>query len=443
MSADFPLHFTNPQDDMSFAGLSEVTSHRRSPERSEGACRARPSPACEPASRSGGENSRASLTEALGRPLAIEQQTTRCHSLVWLSLCSLLLFAGCQSTPYRYGNFHPAGGPGPAVVVVRGQPHPHLDGARDIVRSPRKLIPEQWRPLEQTTDEAEEQLLEYLEHNELTDLHVEIGHYDPAEQWRRLHGNHRIGPAWRYTVGVVSLLPYSLFPNRVFGTTRYNPFTNTLSLNSPSVPKALYEAAWAKQVRSQPVPGTYVVGSMLPGVGLLCKAQTGEDVLGYLRSREQWDLEREAYPHVYGELGAEGMGLVGYLTPMLPGPTASFAGRAVGGLAGKLIADTKAPPASRPTEPAVPEEISPDTPTGELVASARLEAEGEPAAAIADEPAVVLVRGESEAPSDRTPGRGRAGVQQAGQSDRAVTAREPTAKSPAPAVGRRRPPHAK
>ena len=311
---------------------------------------------------------------------------------IWLGLLLAGWLVGCQSAPYRYGDFHPEGGPAPALVVVRGEPHRQLDAAREVIRSPRRLIPERWRPEERTTAEAEAELYQYLEHNELTDLHVEIGHYDPAEQFRRLHANDRIGAGWRYTVGVVSLVPYTLFPSRVFGTTRYNPFTNTLSLNSPSVPKTLYEAAWAKQVRSQVVPGTYVVGSALPGVGLLCKAQTGDEVLGYLRSQEEWELEKQAYPHVYGELGAEGMGLVGYLTPMLPGPTASFAGRAVGGLAGKLIADTQPARPAREPEP----ELGPAESDTSLIAGE----DGEPQPAGEDErdsePGVVLVRGGDE-----------------------------------------------
>ncbi|MFM8289706.1 MAG: hypothetical protein ACKOGA_23705 [Planctomycetaceae bacterium] len=336
--------------------------------------------------------------------------------------------AGCQAAPYRYGRFHPEGAPAPALVVVRGEPHRQLDAARAVVRSPLKLIPERWRPAERTTTEAETELYEYLEHNELTDLHVEIGHYDPAEQFRRLHANDRIGAGWRYTVGVASLLPYTLFPSRVFGTTQYNPFTNTLSLNSPSVPKTLYEAAWAKQVRSQSVPGTYVVGSVLPGVGLLCKAQTGDEVLGYLRSQENWELEKQAYPHVYGELGAEGLGLVGYLTPLLPGPTASFAGRAVGGLAGKLIADTRPSRTAREIEPESELELGPMASDAPLVAGSPAQ---EPLAAAdgddAGEPGVVLVRGLKE-PADTSAvqpvGTRKGLVEQAG-GERATARRKP------------------
>jgi len=349
---------------------------------------------------------------------------SQAHSLPfqWLWLAGLCLWLGCQPVAYRYGNFHPQGTLAPAVVVVRGEPHRQLDAAREIVRSPRRLIPERWRPEERTTEEAETRLFDYLDHNTLTELHVEIGHYDPVEQWQRLHANHRIGAGWRYTVGLVSLLPYSLFPSRVFGTTQYNPFTNTLSLNSPSVPKALYEAAWAKQVRSQSLPGTYVVGSILPGVGLLYKAETGGEVLGYLRDREEWELERQAYPHVCGELGAEGMGLLGYLTPVLPGPTASFAGRAVGGLAGRLIADTRPrrdSPAADSLTDSDPNRSRGRVPEDESLWTGRALINPDPVSSDDEpEPAVVLVRAVQEEPSASGPLRNVQPVSRAGGSSR-------------------------
>jgi hypothetical protein len=77
---------------------------------------------------------------------------------------------------------------------------------------------------------------------------------------------------------------------------------------------------------------------------------------------------------------------------MLPGPTASFAGRAVGGLAGKLIADTQPARPAREPEP----ELGPAESDTSLIAGE----DGEPQPAAEDErdsePGVVLVRGGDE-----------------------------------------------
>ena len=259
----------------------------------------------------------------------------------WLNLVPPLLvagFCGCASDTYRYGQFRPVTAPVPPVVVDRGEAHPQLDRLRNVVEFPRRVLRFGRPDTRPTTEEVEQTVVTYLEKNDLTDVAVEVGEYDPSRQWQRLKDNERVGPLWKYSVGSLTVVGYSLLPGRVFGRDTYNPFTDTLSINSRNPPRALFEAARAKALRGEQFVGSSVVLSSLPVIRSVADVRQASDVLSYLRAEEQWQLETAAYPQLYAEVGKEAIGLVGWFIPVSLGPGLGIGGRILGSATGQVVA---------------------------------------------------------------------------------------------------------
>ncbi|MCY2965432.1 MAG: hypothetical protein NT069_17660 [Planctomycetota bacterium] len=261
------------------------------------------------------------------------------RAVAWLAV---VLSAGCAGRPYQYGRFHPEGVDAPQLVVMHGGPHERLDTLKSIVQFPKKLLSFGHSHDEESTDESERQVAEYLEKNDLTDVYVSVNDYDPEDQWRRLKENERVAPAWKYTLGAASVVGYTLLPGRVFGKDNYNPFTNTLSLNSPDPNRGLYEAAWAKDVHTKSHVGSYVAFSSLPGISLAREAKKTEDVVGYLQAEEQWELEKQAYPALYAQLGSQSAGLASPFVSAIISPVIGLGGGIVGHTTGRVVAGQRA-----------------------------------------------------------------------------------------------------
>ena len=196
----------------------------------------------------------------------------------------------------------------------------------------------------QITPETEEKLTTYLERNDLADVTVFVNHYGPKDQWRRLRDNKLIGAGWRYTMGSVSVIGYTLLPGRIFGGDRYNPFTNSLYLNSDVPAVALREAAYAKDVRSHKLPGTYAVTQELPLVGLWSDSRAIRDVIGYARVQEDWEVEQQAFKVLFPQMGVESTSVGGAFVSSVwwGGPALGAGGAAVGHVVGRTLAKREA-----------------------------------------------------------------------------------------------------
>ena len=114
-----------------------------------------------------------------------------------------------------------------------------------------------------------------------------------------------------YSLG--TFIGATLFPGRVFGGDKYDPYTNTLQLHSDAPALAL-AAAFAKDVHSRNHPGGYCFVSGLPVFATYRQTQlTGEGL--DRRERSDWDLEHEGYLVLYPQFGADvatmGMPLIG------------------------------------------------------------------------------------------------------------------------------------
>jgi hypothetical protein len=266
----------------------------------------------------------------------------------WIGALAILPLLGCATTPYRYGRFHDPQSHGDAptnVTIVHGTPNKTLDRIGQVVGFPARILPLNSKiNHHQITPETEEKLTTYLERNDLADVTVFVNYYGPKDQWRRLRDNKQIAAAWRYTAGSISVIAYTLLPGRIFGGDHYNPFTNSLYLNSDVPAVALREAAYAKDVRSHKLPGTYAVVQEVPVVGLWSDSRAVGDVIGYARDQEDWEVERQAYHVLFPQLGIATTSGGGALVSSVwwGGPALGAGGAAVGHVVGRTLAKREA-----------------------------------------------------------------------------------------------------
>jgi hypothetical protein len=265
----------------------------------------------------------------------------------------LALSAGCASATYHYGPKQ-AVDPRPGLTEVNpitfGGEHPRLDRCERVVQYPIETVKSWFRRRDEAPPnpvelrrEALYKAQEYLVLNELPDVQIDVREYDPAEQWRRLRANQRIHPAWKYSFGSISHLTYTWLPGRVFHYDSYNPYTNTLTINSATPSMALYEAAEAKIIRDRRRPGAYLAACYLPVFPLVNDVRVANDVLSYSRVQQEWELEKELYPQIYSAFGRD---LVSQATSLVPGtaympfyykPILLVAGRVAGNASGHAV----------------------------------------------------------------------------------------------------------
>ncbi len=268
---------------------------------------------------------------------------SRARALRWKSLARVLMataiVGGCARDIYRYGSFADSAGDKPAQVLVRhGEPHKTLDRLSDIVSWPRRAILPELPDRRNIAPETVEQVTRYLDQNDLQGVQVSVRDYQPREQWRRLRQSRVVPPLTRYSFGSLSVVRYTLFPGRVFGRNAYNPYTDTLYVNSNTPALLLHEAAFAKNVRRQVFPGPYAVASHLPILAGWSEFDGANEVLGYARAEHDWGLEEEAYQQVYPKVGATTLVGAAILTPIWWGaPLLSIAGATAGGVAGQTM----------------------------------------------------------------------------------------------------------
>jgi hypothetical protein len=268
----------------------------------------------------------------------------------WIGLVCLLTGVGCAAAvPYHYGHFQPDASPdSPAELagaqVEFGKPNKTLDRIARVVGLPARIVGLNKKiNNHEVSLETLAKLRTYLDQNDLADVSIYVNCYEPKEQWRRLKENKRIGAGWRYSLGTLNMVGYTLLPGRIFGGDQYNPYTNSLSINSDVPAIALYEAAYAKDVHAHKLPGTYAVFSGLPGIAIFRRSHEVGDVLGYAQAQHDWETERQAYHILYPQVGAETASIAGPVMPIWWAmPILGLGGAAAGHVTGRMVAAHRA-----------------------------------------------------------------------------------------------------
>ena len=180
--------------------------------------------------------------------------------------------------------------------MERGADRPILDGVGWVVGIPSKII--LWNRRvdnHNISPETEEKLRQYMARNGLSDTKARLNQYAPGDEWRRLVGNKHVAPGWRYTLGALDTLGYTLLPGRIFGGDRYNPYTNSVYVYSDVPSLAQRPAAYAKDVKSRKYPGTYAFTQEITGLNMIHETVTTQDVLADTESYGTTGDLREAH----------------------------------------------------------------------------------------------------------------------------------------------------
>ncbi|QDS98010.1 hypothetical protein [Adhaeretor mobilis] len=220
----------------------------------------------------------------------------------------------------------------------QGRPSKLIDGVGWVFGAPRKLLLWDRRVENHDVSPATQvEVAEFLAVNELEETKVRINQYDPGGEWRRLVENKRVGAGWRYTLGTLHTLGYTLLPGRLIGNDSYNPYTDTINIYSDVPALALEQAAYAKDVHGRGRPGTYAAVQSLPVVGLIHERKNKQEVHHFLAEQGTPERRAEAHRILDPQMGSE---VGGDLGAFVPGST--FLMEATGAAAGHIVGRRRA-----------------------------------------------------------------------------------------------------
>lgn len=221
-----------------------------------------------------------------------------------------------------------------SIQVEYGQQRPVVDGAGWVMGIPSKILLWDRRACNHSvSDSTVYEVTNYLEHNQLDDALVRVNQYAPIKEWKRLVSNQSISPGWKYTVGSIKWLKYTFVPGRLFGTDEYNPYTNTISLYSDMPTLGLAEAAYAKDVSTRELPGTYAAVQEIPIVALWHETLATSEVINYVSIHGTSEQIDKVKHDLYARYGIETAGAV---SSVLPDGTGLFA--IIGAAGGHAVA---------------------------------------------------------------------------------------------------------
>jgi hypothetical protein len=225
-----------------------------------------------------------------------------------VTMLALGIFGACASSPgtYQKANIRKPFKSAPAEPqIVRGRKNFLLDGLGHYCFSlVTKLILWNWSvDNHRISEENEEILHQYLAVNGLTTTQVRLNSYAPHKEFARLKKNKDVGAFYKYIFGTISVLRYTLIPDRLFAGLpsvgvgdSYNPFTNTIHIYSNHPAILVHEGGHSKDFAQRQLRGTYAIARIIPFVDLYQEYLPSEDAVNYFYCRRDEEDELNAYP---------------------------------------------------------------------------------------------------------------------------------------------------
>jgi hypothetical protein len=205
--------------------------------------------------------------------------------------------------------------------IQHGKRRPIIDGVGWVIGIPSKILLWNHRiDNHKIQPQTEQAIAQYLDDGGLTTVRVRLNQYHPMEDWRRLVRNDSVGAGWRYTFGVVSVLGETIFPGRIFGGDRFNPYTNTIHIYSDIPAIALHEGGHAKDFARRKWKGTYAATYLLPVVPLYHESLATSEVFAYLEANETLEKQAEARKILTPAYGTYVGGAAGSIFPQAGAP---------------------------------------------------------------------------------------------------------------------------
>jgi hypothetical protein len=217
-----------------------------------------------------------------------------------------LLACGCATVPYHptsvadYPGNYPRAKQDPDIV--RGRPIGWLDASGWYWPGSllgKLLLCNTKVDSHKISDETVQAAVQFCRENDLGDTRIMVNAYAPGDQWHRTFSNKNIHPVWRYPVGFLTWLGYTILPGRFFGGDNYNPFSNTINLYSDLTPIAYHESGHAQDFARQEYKGTYAVLYSVPFFNLYPEAVASSTALSYEETYRPADEQKQACRLLY------------------------------------------------------------------------------------------------------------------------------------------------
>ena len=216
--------------------------------------------------------------------------------------------SGCAHIPYRYGYSIERRDTLPLrpnePQFERGQPNVVVDSLGNVFGVLSKIILWNWKvDRHYISPETETALQLYLGTNDLRNVKVRLNQYSPGNEWSRLFRNKAVGAGWRYTVGFLDVLLYTILPGRLFGGDEYSPYSNTINLYSDIPAIGIQQGGFAKDLAKKRYKGTYAFFHSFPVAFLFVEARATGDAISYLRTEGTAEEEKAGYKILYPAFG--------------------------------------------------------------------------------------------------------------------------------------------
>ena len=140
---------------------------------------------------------------------------------------------------------------------------------------------------------------DYLEDNELEALNIEFQIETPKNDWDRLEANAAINPLIKYSLGSLDWLSNAITKPSFWGRNYYDPYTNTMHINSNNNLEIMAEMSYAKIIQRQSYPGLYALGSKLPFISFWAQKQKTNEMIAYAKLKQDWELEKATIRKMY------------------------------------------------------------------------------------------------------------------------------------------------
>jgi len=210
----------------------------------------------------------------------------------------MMILVGCSSMRTNDTARTEAKTPAPRLLSPEILNSEEIPVKKTMVQRVRDSFP--WNkarnPLTRTTIRI---MNDYLEGNELEALHIEFQTETPKNDWDRLQANQSINPLIKYSLGSAYWLSYAIIKPSVWGKNYYDPYTNTLHINSNNDLEIMAEMSYAKIIKRQNHPGLYALGSKLPFISIWAQKQKTDEMLAYAKLKQDWELEKATIRKMY------------------------------------------------------------------------------------------------------------------------------------------------
>ncbi len=181
-----------------------------------------------------------------------------------------------------------------------------LDWLGNLTGVVNKIIIFNWRVnRHRITEDTREAVRAYLNaHPELGDINVQLNRWAPVDAMKRLFTNQRVGWPYRFTIGFFSTLIYDVvWPQRLMGADRYNPFTHEVYLYSDLPSIALHELGHAKDFAWRRHKGSYAMSRLVPFVDLYQEYKATGEAISFAQKTGHLEQELECYKVLYPAYG--------------------------------------------------------------------------------------------------------------------------------------------